>query len=300
MKYLIRKTLIFILAPALAIVSIIFIASFLLRSLAYNDKVDSNISTVFIGDSHIQLAINDSIITQSLNLAKESESFYFSFFKLKMLLESNTTIKHVYLGLGFHSLSDYCDKSIDGQNSSSIAPTYYCIMPVREQLRIIYWNRTNLAIFMKNLSTEWVSQALNNNDYSFMGGFLPFRNDELFLVDSIIDDRLNSQFFNNGNLNSFSDLNILYLYKIADLCKINDVDFTVLNTPLHEYYYQKTPKAYKDKLNEIILAHQWKYIDLSCFMLNDNCFMPDGDHISSLGAEKTSIKLKEIINANHN
>ena len=68
-----------------------------------------------------------------------------------------------------------------------------------------------------------------------------------------------------------------------------------MNTPLSEYYNKKVPKEYKDKLNEIVISNQFNYMDLSSFKLNDRCFIPDGDHVSYLGAKKTSIKIKEIM-----
>jgi hypothetical protein len=256
-------------------------------------QIKSNITNIFVGDSHIESAINDSIIPQSLNLATSAESFYFSYFKLKMLLEKCPSINHVYLGVSYHSLSTYYDRFISGDFSVTTSPKYFYLLTPKEQIRIIYWNKANPVSLMKSIINQGIAQLLHGQ-YSFMGGFSNYFK-ETAAVNSSMDKRLLFQYYNNGNLNTFSEFNIHYLNEIIGLCKIRGVEFTILNTPLHEYYYKKVPKEYKDKLNEIVTTNKLNYIDLTNLILSDKCFIQDGDHVSYLGAEKTSIELRKIM-----
>ena len=107
MKFFIKKTLIFICLPLLALIFIISTLNFINYNRAYTKRFDKSSTTVFCGDSHIELAINDSLMRNSVNVAKSSESFYFSYYKLKVMLNKNPSIKQVYLGISYHSLSSY-------------------------------------------------------------------------------------------------------------------------------------------------------------------------------------------------
>ena len=49
---------------------------------------DQFIKMLFMGDSHIQKGIIDSLIPNSANVAQNSESFYFTYFKIKKLFKS--------------------------------------------------------------------------------------------------------------------------------------------------------------------------------------------------------------------
>lgn len=290
MNQFIKKTLIFIFIPV--IITLLGLV-YLNYSIEKKHTVKSNISTVFIGDSHIQLAINDSVIPKSKNIANSSESFYFSYYKLKLLLENNNSIKRVYLGVSFHSLSNYYDKFINGDYSSSISPKYFFKLTPIEQARLIYWNKKNFCSFMREVIKSGILQIYNKNYAHLNEGYSnQFR--ETLAVDSSMDKRLLFQYYDNNKLNSFSEINIHYLNKIIALCKKTDVHLIIINTPLHSYYYKKIPKEYKEKLTEIIKINQLDYVDLSNLELSDNCFIPDGDHLSSLGAEKISVKIKEI------
>ena len=260
-----------------------------------NYKIKSDKSTIFIGDSHIENAINDSIIPHSKNMGSNSEFFYFSYYKLKQLLKDNPTIKQVYLCFSFHSLSSYYDDAvISGEYSPFIASRYYFSFPIKEQIRLIYWNKNNLPFFIKTVIKTGIKQSLENEFRPFIGSFSNNFN-ETNAIDSIMDNRLLHIYYENDRLKSFSEINIHYFNEIIKLCKKEGVDFTVVNTPINEYLLKKIPNKYKNKLNELVKTNQLNYIDLSNLELSDNCFFSDGDHVSSLGAEKTSLKLKEII-----
>ena len=58
------------------------------------------------------------------------------------------------------------------------------------------------------------------------------------------------------------------------------------------------PLIYKRKFAEIVRENDLKFIDLSNLNLNDECFIPDGDHVSFSGSIKTSVELLKIINKN--
>ncbi|MFA9189939.1 hypothetical protein AAGV28_01030 [Flavobacterium sp. FZUC8N2.13] len=291
MSQFLRKVVVFLTIPVIFILVVLIGLNFLVKT---DYKIKPDINSLFIGDSHIQQTFNDNLIPQSLNCGIASESFYFSYFKLKYLLDENPSIKNVYLGLSFHSLSNYYERFISGDYSASVAPKYFFILPWKEQLRLIYWNKANFVSFLREVLNIGFYQVFNGQVYPFIGGYLE-QFSETFAVDSSMNKRLKFQYFNNGKLNSFSQFNIYYLNKIISLCKKQGVHLVMVNTPLHEYYYKKIPKKYKDELFEIVAKNHLNYIDFSKLQLKDNCFTPDGDHVSTIGAVKTSKMIKVII-----
>lgn len=288
MVQFLRKVVVFLIIPLIFILGVLLGLNFLVKT---DCKIKTDINSLFIGDSHIQLAINDSIIPQSLNVGTTSETFYFSYYKLKILLKENPSIKNVYLGLSFHNLSDYSERFISGDYSASIAPKYYFILPLKEQLRLIYWNKTKLTSFVRDVIKIGVDQIFEEKYYPFIGGYSR-EFTASFAADSSMNKRIQFQYFNKGKLNSFSKFNIYYLNEIISLCKKSGVHLVMLNTPLHEYYCDKIPKVYKDELRKIVDKNHLNYIDFSDLKLGDNCFIPDGDHVSTNGADIVSEKLK--------
>ena len=218
-----------------------------------------------------------------------AESFYFSYYKLKMLLNNNPSVEKVFLGLSYHSLSSYYDRFISGDYSAGIAPKYFYLLPLKEKFVMIHWNSSNLLPFMKS-----VNRVLSNDRYSYLGGFSN-QHDKTSAVDTSMEKRLLSHYYSNEELNPFSKLNISYLDKIIGLCETKGVVLITLDTPLHEYYQKNVPVEYQKKLGDIINSRKLDHIDLSSITLSDEYFAPDGDHVSKIGADKTTIRLKEIM-----
>ena len=57
-----------------------------------------------MGDSHVTNAVIDTLIPNSLNVSKISESYYYTFQKLKFIT-SKSKINYVVLGFSYHNLS---------------------------------------------------------------------------------------------------------------------------------------------------------------------------------------------------
>jgi len=202
---------------------------------------------------------------------------------LKKLLEENKQIKKVFLGAGYHNLSNYYDDFIDGEYSLSVSPKYFYLLPFEEQMNLMRWNYSNLSIFLKKVFTLSFRYLLNKNfDY---GGY---KNDFIRVSanQKSMDKRLNYQFYKDGKLNQFSETNLKYLNMIVNLCLQYKVELILLNTPLHPYFRNKIPGAYVMKFKEIVDSNKFKLMDFEQIKFNDNCFIPDGDHLSGEGVKQ--------------
>ena len=278
----------------LLIVIVVIILLFLLFLIATtfktkSYKVEDDIEEVFIGDSHVRYAVDDSLLKNSLSLANSSESVYFSYFKIKQILQSNPTIKTVYLGFSYHNISGYYDQYINGRYSHNVSPNYFYLLPIKQKSKMIKWNLKRLPFFTTSILRAGIKSWLSK--IFFQGGFDNDYSNVSAQIESM-DGRLNFQYFTNGELNSFSTLNLTYIRNIIKLCNNQKVKLIILNTPLHHYYKKNVPREYVNKYDSLILSQSLKVMDLSDISLPDSCFQPEGDLLSKDGALETT---KEII-----
>ena len=291
MKFFIRNTLFFIVGLLfLTIIPLVIFVHYISNKSSYY-KISPTVTTIYMGDSYIECAINDSILPQSLNTGSSSETYFYSYHKLKLLLANNNSINQVYLGFSFHNLSIHNDETL---KSIFIAPRYFYLLPLKEKFHLLYKNKNNLFQFIKNIIKQGFEILQNQNDAPYKGGFKN-QFDETIPIKKSVDKSLLFHYLTNGEINPYSTINLYYLNKIIELCNSNEVKIILLNTPLHEYYYNKVPKNYIKQHNKVIDDFAYvTYIDLSQFNLDENCFSPDGCHVSQEGALKTSIELRRI------
>lgn len=271
-----RKTVLFLAAP----IGLLLLALLALdrsnRSFFDGFKVAPKVTTLYAGDSHIEQCINDKLMARSLSIAQTAEALYFSYFKIEKLLENNPSIDTLFLGFSYHSLSDYYDGFVFGEDSPHLAARYFFILPNSEKAKFLLHNSDNLALFLKNILRD-------GKDKAFLGGFENgFPNTAA--SQKSMDKRIAFQYFKNGKLNGFSELNLASLDKIAQLCREKKVELVLLNTPLHPYYKSKVPAEYLQKYESVIHDRQLKVVAFEGLELADSCFIPDGDHVSERGA----------------
>lgn len=269
MKNFIFKIFSFLLVPILLGCFVLFY--FLYSKKPYSSfKVKDNISSVFIGDSHIGCAIVDSLIPNSQNLAFNSESLYFSYYKLLDILNENQSIKTVYLGFAHHSISSYYDQFLFGDLASNVAPVYYSVLPSSERKKIIYWNSSELIPFTKKLIEEKLRQLVKSNYYPCVTGFSnKFGNKGA--VKSSMNKRIRFQYYKNDRVNDYSEINITHLSKIVDLCTERKVKLITISTPVNEYYYNNIPSKYRMKFDKIINDFKLDHRDFSKLSSTDKC-----------------------------
>jgi hypothetical protein len=283
----IKKTAFFVSILLVFITLFIAILEFVNYEIAKSERLDSSITRIFMGDSHIEQAINDTLLDHSVNIAQNSESLYFSYYKLKIILEQNPSIKEVYLGFSYHSVSSYYDKFIFGEFSNVISSRYFSFLPFKEKLKILIANRNDFFSYLKVVTKNDILNIWREKK-TFQGGFAnSFSNTKA--SEESIEKRVLFQYYNKGSLNEYSLINIEYLNKIKDLCKNSNVNLILVNTPVHTLYKNKLPKKFKVKYEQLSESGRFKILDLSNILSEEYFFIPDGDHVSQKGAIKTTV-----------
>jgi len=296
MKYFIKNLILLIGLPFIVLTIGFWMLSLNLGQLAGQWKLNPQTNSVFMGDSHLEGAIIDSTLPGCQNVALNSESYFYTLQKLKVIIKNNPSVKKVYLGLGYHNLSSYFEPYIFGEFSAQIGGRYYYLLPANEQWQLWKWNKNKLAAFLKNLLLSAKSVTTNNAPFPYIGGY----NNLLVLsnpVDSSIQKRIQMQYYEDNEIKPFSDFNIKYLDSIVDLSREHGLSIVFINTPLATTYKQKVPEFYLKKHAELLKKYKLPYIDLSELQLASGGLIPDGDHVSCKGANELSLYLKEYLNS---
>lgn len=236
-----------------------------------------DIHSIVIGDSHIQAAIDGRLLSNCINVGVNAEATYFSYYRIKEYLARNPQLKKVYLGFSHHNLSSYYHAFIHGAYSENIAARYFPVLPSAEQQKLLLARSYRLPIFIKDV----IKYNLIELEYGYYNPFQDTR-----AADSLMDRRLQEQFYQpNGSLQPFSNTNLQALKQLKNLCDAEGIELVLLNTPVHSYYDKRIPEAYKEQYDATIDTLDVKVIDFEGLVLTDTSFTPDGDHVSSAGAQ---------------
>lgn len=257
-------------------------------------KIADSKEILIIGDSHIQKSLSDEIISNSKNVSIPSESFYFTYYKLKAILDANHSIKTVILGTGNHNISAYYEDFIIGRYSMSTSPKYFFLLPFDQKVKLISYNFNSLPPFLRSIS-KIAKQTALHNEHAYADGYKNRYKSTSYDFNKT-SQRLKQQYLlNDSSYQKLSSLCIEYLEKIITLCNEKNIRLIAINTPTHKYYRNNTPEKFKNALDSIIHLNNLEYLDFSSIDLPDNHYIPDGDHVSSQGAVKTSTLVQEYL-----
>lgn len=283
MKLFIKQLTIFIAVIVVAFISFLSIKyTFFIKPY----MVSKNVDAIIAGDSNVQNAINDSLLKGFKNISLSSEGYIYSYSKIKEILKYNPHIKNVFLGFSYHNLSSYYDDYITGKFAQSVIPRYITVIDLREFIALIWAGPHLIRPALKALIST-------SNDYSYIGAF-PNMTDFAFNKESMLR-RSAIQYFSNGDLRGFSDINKRYFLEIIKLCKDNGVSLILINTPLHNDYLLEIPDKFINTLNSIVEESRIQIMNFEGLELTNNCFLPDGTHLTTRGALLTTEYFKKIV-----
>ena len=256
-----------------------------------------NIIICYIGDSHIQKAIDDKLIPNSKNFGKSAEQYLHSYYKIKLLLKDNPQIKKIYLGFSYHNLSAYSDEFTDGEKTAFVGTKYFFLLPAEEQFKMLKSAKENRNILLKNLVKELVNSNIKKTkDLEFIGFYQNKFNNSKADVKSI-NKRVRQHFYKDNKIIPFSQKNIYYLKKIIELCKEKNLELTIINSPLHPIYKSKIPAKYTNFYMDFCKKNQLNVLDLSEMKLAEDCYIFDGDHVSAKGSEIVTKHFQKLISS---
>jgi hypothetical protein len=259
-------------------------------------SIEKNINKVFIGDSHFEFSINDSIISNSLNISYSADNYFYSYLKLRELLKHNK-LDTVFISYSLHSLSAGLEKG-------------WLYNPLHFESRFskyIYFENSEdinqLIDFMIKIPAEFLSTSFflplhffkNKKIKNFtdlnIGKFIYSKQNNITNIEELV-----KKDFQKKQLNHFSvsKKQKEYLLKIVSLCNKYKVTLILINTPVHKIYFNNLPEKVKNSYKNFYQTYLTNYIlmDYSQYKIPDYCFK-DCDHLNGKGAD---LFTKELVN----
>lgn len=252
-----------------------------------NCRVEPDVNSVVLGDSHPAWAIDDSKIPGLRNLSQNAEGYKYTYAKIRHLLDTNPNIKRLYLGFSYHNLSSYFDEYVTGEKFRFFASRYLSVLTPSDILEVIWREPLHAADFATRLLREGLSPGLRG-ECRLYGRF----SEEPMLGEfriSAMEHRIAEQYFDQaGALREVSQQNLHYLMKIIELSRSHGVELIVLNTPLHREYLRRVPTKFRDLYEAFIEEQGLPRYDFRDLELGDGDFLPDGDHTNYRGAMRAT------------
>ena len=239
-----------------------------------------------LGDSAPECAINDKIFKKSVNFSAPAESYYYSYLKLKKILETKQAVDTVLLSFSPHNIFDntwFASQSNIQHNFCR----YYPFMS-RNDFRflleshpksVIYSLRPIALQFLKNI----FRRVLGDNVLQ-IGGFTSLDLDRLEdALQSLKAGKAIKDFRLPKDLYP-TNVEIVYLNKILQLCNEKQVKLILINLPKRvellrhkRYGMEEFQKVYNTEFSQL------DYFDFSSFSMEDEMYA-DLLHLNKKGS----------------
>jgi len=105
MKKFLLKLILFAFIIASFITGLVVVSDYTIRQRkSILLKLSNDITIVFAGNSTVECAVDDNLISRSVNIAQSGEAYLYSYSKIKALIEVNEQINTVFLGFSYGDL----------------------------------------------------------------------------------------------------------------------------------------------------------------------------------------------------
>ncbi len=239
-----------------------------------------------LGDSTPGCAINDDIFTRSINFSAPAMSYYYSYLKLKKIVETNEYIDTVLLSFSPHNIFDNNWFASQHHIKHNFC-RYYPIMS-RSDFRVLLESQPKSIVYaLKPVFLQFLKnifRKITGDNVLQLGGGT-----------SLDLDRLESALQSlkaGGEIKDFSlpkdliltNVEIISLNKIAQLCNKEQIKLILINLPKRKELLKEKRYGMKEfqKVYNIEFS-QLDYFDFSSFYIEDGMYS-DLVHLNKKGS----------------
>ena len=292
MKLFIRNLMLFTITCLIAFAILVTIEKAILNNMG-QFKLSQKDKYIFMGHSHPQMDYDDKLIDSSVNLASSGEAYFYTYIKLKKILESNTDKKIVFVEFSNNNIISQMNKWI--WNDVYIYDRYrlYWSYTPNAERKLLYSKNPEASILcdIKSVVTNvyYIFSLKNIAKDERMGGYLHLNRDK---TDSLLQASLLYAKSKPADM-SISPINLMYLRKIIEMCKDKGVRVILIRSPLHPVYDEfKNEAKFKEVLNSEF--NDVEFLDLRNFpMINSD--YGDLEHLNYRGARKYSLFFNKLL-----
>ncbi|MBK9761940.1 MAG: hypothetical protein IPO87_00920 [Flavobacteriales bacterium] len=259
-------------------------------------ELPAEVNTVVLGDSHVECAINDTILDQTVNLSMAGEAYLYSYLKAKTILKANPQVDTLWLAYDFNSLEEWKDTLTRSERYNKYKLPFHFFMLDAEDLHLFVDQFSFYSVLARTpyMRRRFIKLALRSSTtYQDLkiGGYQYLVRDRLKADVAKKDSAYLEHAVRTPHFGKAMD-QVEYLDKIVALCKERNVTCILLNTPTHSVVARDadTSAYYAYWCNHLQGTTLW---DHSAWELPDSCF-GDATHLNHWGAERYSERLKEL------
>ena len=182
-----------------------------------NFKLNTNAKYLVLGHSHPECAFNDSLIDYFKNISQSGESYYYTYFKAKKIIEQNPSIETVFIEFTNNQINESMNNWI--WKEKYMNHRYLQYSPFMNFTDKMVLAKNNLSGYLNSTSLSFksnFSRVLKQNfSYSeSIGGYLYLERDK---TDSLLN-KLKINTIDEKTI-PISEINLNYLSKLVRFCE---------------------------------------------------------------------------------
>ena len=252
----------------------------------FDFRVGEHITTLVMGDSFTECAIDDNNLPSVINLSQSGSAYFYSYLKIREIIKSNPQIDTIILGFSQNAIAESREEWFDGQEKIQFKMRTHFFMFKREDyVSILRANPVDVLAFTPQVIVH--NLKLPFGGWYHLGGFKKLTRDNLSDALAEYQENLASEL-------TLSRYQLRYLKKIYRFCNDQNVQLVLLSTPVHKI--SRIERAINTpKLLEIREAFPNAiYLDHSNLDLPDKYFS-DRNHLNYHGAKNYSSFLQKTL-----
>jgi hypothetical protein len=255
--------------------------------------IDKTKQNLIFGHSHAECSYNDSLINGFKNFAQSGESYFYTYIKLKKILENNKHIKTCFVEFTNNNIEHTMDQWIWGdQHITNRYPMYAAFMTSSD---IFLLTKHNPFAIINTQSAYLKSNFLflknKKIDYLYENNWGRYLYLDKIATDSFLTNQ--NRIFGEEDTIEISKMNLQYLRSIVNLCANSKVKLYFVRSPAH----QNCRDSYNEQLYKQIMGKEFSDVEFLDFK---NFFLPNGnyadfEHLNNKGAKLYSIFFNKLI-----
>lgn len=260
-------------------------------------QFDNSFRYIFCENSHMQLAINDTLVEHAINIGESGENFIYTYQKLKCLLNGNPQVELIFLECSNSSICEYIDgRSWNAHFVKTKVPKFSFALDKSDWSDLIQnapFYFINAACSGAELELKFIlSSETYFPDFAKWDGYYWYSKSA---VDSLIHAPDTIRIPSGGMTKSLHALK--YLGKIENLCKAKGVRLCLIRCPVHPGWEYNDNEAMYSELFRNELSHMTLF-DFHDYALPNGDFR-DYEHLNCYGEQKFSVLVDSLLKARH-
>jgi hypothetical protein len=289
MKKFIKRGVLFLIITGIVSLVVGFLSVFISKQ-TFDYKIKEKKNILIVGNSHTECSINDSILSNSINLSQSASSYFYSYMKIREFTKYNPQIDTVIISFSDNDLFSEKEKWFSSSEKINNKMTRH----------IILFNKDDYLDLFKSNPIEVIVQTfilysdfynLHTKKRDFIGSYNKIN------VNKIDEDIIE---FNRSppiidSIIAITELQ--YLLKIYNFTQENEIKLILLNTPIYPIL-EKHFSVIRQRNCSSIARDQMPnatYSDHTSFVLKNSDYA-DLSHLNNKGSNKYSEFLQSIFN----